>query len=178
MMFCFIYTSISYYLSAQLMTWTRFLMFLFVCQLMTLISEGIGLILGTAMNPVVSRRKILYKSRSFSLKPILCIFLEWSVHWFDHHLSVYSLRRFLGTFQPHAYYPVLCVLHQLHEVCTRRAGRLHLRLWPWTSDLFKRRRLLPLPLSGNDIQWDWYDRWKVLDGHNSDGWIFVCHCDN
>ncbi|CAI6348552.1 unnamed protein product [Macrosiphum euphorbiae] len=52
MMFCFIYTSISYYLSAQLMTWTRFLMFLFVCQLMTLISEGIGLILGTAMNPV------------------------------------------------------------------------------------------------------------------------------
>lgn len=61
MMFCFIYTSISYYLSAQLMTWTRFLMFLFVCQLMTLISEGIGLILGTAMNPVVSQYRILYK---------------------------------------------------------------------------------------------------------------------
>lgn len=55
MIFCFIYTSVSYYLSAQLMTWTRFLMFLFVCQLMTLISEGIGLILGTAMNPVVSQ---------------------------------------------------------------------------------------------------------------------------
>ncbi|XP_050435525.1 ATP-binding cassette sub-family G member 1-like [Adelges cooleyi] len=52
MVFCFIYTSVSYYLSAQLMTWTRFLMFLFVCQLMTLISEGIGLILGTAMSPV------------------------------------------------------------------------------------------------------------------------------
>jgi len=52
MFFCFIYTSISYYLSAQMLTWTRFLMFLFVCQLMTLISEGVGLILGTALNPV------------------------------------------------------------------------------------------------------------------------------
>ncbi|VVC25424.1 ABC transporter-like,P-loop containing nucleoside triphosphate hydrolase,ABC transporter [Cinara cedri] len=52
MMFCFIYTSISYYLSAQMLTWTRFSMFLFVCQLMTLISEGIGLILGTVMAPV------------------------------------------------------------------------------------------------------------------------------
>lgn len=61
MMFCFIYTSISYYLSAQLMTWTRFLMFLFVCQLMTLISEGIGLILGTAMSPVVSQYEITHK---------------------------------------------------------------------------------------------------------------------
>lgn len=60
MFFCFIYTSLSYYLSAQLMTWTRFLMFLFVCQLMTLISEGIGLILGTAMNPVVSCYKLTW----------------------------------------------------------------------------------------------------------------------
>jgi len=131
MMFCFIYTSISYYLSAQLMTWTRFLMFLFVCQLMTLISEGIGLILGTAMNPVVSRccKLCIYKSYPFLLRLILYTVLERSLHWFDHHLSVYSLRRFLSTFQPHAHHPVLCVLHQLYEVCTRRAGRLHLRLW-------------------------------------------------
>lgn len=62
MVFCFVYTSIAYYLSAQMMTWTRFLMFLFVCQLMTLISESIGLILGTAMNPVVSLR-VCYYSR-------------------------------------------------------------------------------------------------------------------
>ncbi|XP_050539802.1 ATP-binding cassette sub-family G member 1-like [Daktulosphaira vitifoliae] len=52
MMFCFIYTSVAYYLTSQLLTWTRFSMFLFICQLMTLISEGIGLILGTAMSPV------------------------------------------------------------------------------------------------------------------------------
>lgn len=127
MMFCFIYTSISYYLSAQLMTWTRFLMFLFVCQLMTLISEGIGLILGTAMNPVVSQYKILYKFCPFSL--ILIYVIERSLHWFNHHLSVYSLCWFLSTFQPHAYYPVLCVLHQLYEVCTRRTGRFYLWLW-------------------------------------------------
>lgn len=83
---------------------------------MTLISEGIGLILGTAMNPVVSQYKILYNSCLVLLKLIYYI-LEWSLHWFNHHLSMYSLRRFLGTFQPYAYYPVLCVLHQLHEVC-------------------------------------------------------------
>lgn len=127
MMFCFIYTSISYYLSAQMMTWTRFLMFLFVCQLMTLISEGIGLILGTAMNPVVSLYKILYKFCPFLL--ILIYVLERSLYWFNHHLSMYSLRRFLSTFQPHAYYPVLCVLHQLYEVCARRASRFYLRIW-------------------------------------------------
>lgn len=55
MMYCFVYTSISYYLTGQVMTWTRFSMFLIICQLMTLISESIGLILGTAMNPVVSQ---------------------------------------------------------------------------------------------------------------------------
>jgi len=104
--------------------------------------------------------------------------LERSLHWFNHHLSVYSLRRFLSAFQPHAYYPVLCVLHQLHEVCARGAGRLHLRLWSRTTDLFERRRLLSLPLPGNDIQRDRYDRWEILDGHISDGWIFVHHCDN
>lgn len=52
MCFCFVYTSVSYYLSSQLLSWTRFTMFLVVCQLMTLISEGLGLILGTVMSPV------------------------------------------------------------------------------------------------------------------------------
>jgi len=115
---------------------------------------------------------------SFYSGLILHDILERSFHWFNHHLSVYSLRRFLSTFQPHAYYPVLCVLHQLYEVCTRRAGRLHLRLWSWTTDLFERRRLLSLPLPGNDIQRDRHDRWKILDGHISDGRVFVRHCDN
>jgi hypothetical protein len=54
MCFCFVYTSVSYYLSSQFLSWTRFTMFLVVCQLMTLISEGLGLILGTVMSPVVS----------------------------------------------------------------------------------------------------------------------------
>ncbi|CAH0388183.1 unnamed protein product [Bemisia tabaci] len=52
MLFCFIYVSISYYMSSQLMVWSRFLMYLAICELITLLSEGFGLILGTLLSPV------------------------------------------------------------------------------------------------------------------------------
>lgn len=131
MFFCFIYMSISYYLSAQMMTWTRFLMFLFVCQLMTLISEGIGLILGTVMNSVVSQ----YKSQC-KIVVLNCIYLtlncvsERSLRRFHYHLYVYSFCWFFSAVQPYAYYLVLCIVHQLHEIRSGRAGRIYLRLWP------------------------------------------------
>lgn len=64
---------------------------------------------------------------------ILYYVLEWSILWCNHHLFVYSLRWFLGALQSYAYCLVLCFLYKLYEVCTWRAGCIHLRLWPRTS---------------------------------------------
>ncbi|XP_075224033.1 ATP-binding cassette sub-family G member 4 isoform X2 [Lycorma delicatula] len=52
MMLCTVYVSVSYYLTKQVQEWPRFAMFLAVNQFSVIISECIGLSLGTSINPV------------------------------------------------------------------------------------------------------------------------------
>lgn len=52
MLFAVVYCSISYFLSSQPLDWNRFLMFLTVAVLTTLTAEGVGLLLGTMVNPI------------------------------------------------------------------------------------------------------------------------------
>nr|AIN44118.1 ATP-binding cassette sub-family G member 1-like protein [Laodelphax striatellus] len=52
MMLCTVYVSVSYYLTHQIQEWPRFAMFLIVNQFSVVISECIGLALGTTINPV------------------------------------------------------------------------------------------------------------------------------
>lgn len=54
MFLCTVYVSVSYYLTQQIQEWPRFAMFLAVNQFSVIISECIGLSLGTTINPVVS----------------------------------------------------------------------------------------------------------------------------
>lgn len=105
-------------------------------------------------------------------------FTERSFCWFNHYMSMHSLRWIFGTFQSYAYCPILCVLHKFYEVRTRRAGCINLRLRPWTPGLSERRRLLSLPFPRNNVQRNWHDWWKILDGCISDGWLFVHNCNS
>uniref|UniRef100_A0A1B6DHE5 ABC transporter domain-containing protein n=1 Tax=Clastoptera arizonana TaxID=38151 RepID=A0A1B6DHE5_9HEMI len=50
-MLCTTYVVVSYYLSTQILDWKRFLMFLLINQLSVIISECMGLALGTTTNP-------------------------------------------------------------------------------------------------------------------------------
>lgn len=56
MVFCTVFTSMAYFISSQVADWTRFVMFLSMCQLLSIMSESIGLFLGTTCNPVVRLR--------------------------------------------------------------------------------------------------------------------------
>lgn len=52
MLFAIVYTSISYFLSDQPLDWERFLMFALMAILTTIVSESMGLILGTICDPI------------------------------------------------------------------------------------------------------------------------------
>ncbi|KAF5299606.1 hypothetical protein FQA39_LY11521 [Lamprigera yunnana] len=52
MMLCGLYTTISYFMSAQPQELNRFLMFLFICCLVTITAESVGIFLGTIVNPI------------------------------------------------------------------------------------------------------------------------------
>ncbi|XP_065209407.1 ATP-binding cassette sub-family G member 1-like [Planococcus citri] len=52
MLFTVVYAIFAYYLSSQVLVYWRFLKFLLVCMLTTLINEGFGLFLGTSLSPV------------------------------------------------------------------------------------------------------------------------------
>ena len=52
MLFAVVYSSVSYFLSSQPLDWHRFLMFLGMAILTTLIAESFGLVIGTLVNPV------------------------------------------------------------------------------------------------------------------------------
>ncbi|KAJ1527302.1 hypothetical protein ONE63_008822 [Megalurothrips usitatus] len=52
MVFCTVFTSMAYFISSQVADWSRFVMFLSVCQLLSIMAESIGLLLGTTCNPV------------------------------------------------------------------------------------------------------------------------------
>lgn len=54
MAFSVVYVGISYYLTSQLLEKERFFMFVLVNAITIVISECLGLGLGTAINPVVS----------------------------------------------------------------------------------------------------------------------------
>ncbi|XP_063235823.1 ATP-binding cassette sub-family G member 1-like [Bacillus rossius redtenbacheri] len=49
---CVLHTSLPYFMTNQPMEWWRFVMFLLVCVLVTLLGESLGLFLGTVFNPV------------------------------------------------------------------------------------------------------------------------------
>lgn len=52
MLFATVYSSVSYFMSSQPQDWSRFFMFLIGATLTTVISESIGLVLGTTVNPI------------------------------------------------------------------------------------------------------------------------------
>ncbi|XP_012259311.1 ATP-binding cassette sub-family G member 1 [Athalia rosae] len=52
MLFAVVYCSVSYFLSSQPLDWNRFLMFVAIAILTTLTAEGLGLVLGTTVNPI------------------------------------------------------------------------------------------------------------------------------
>ncbi|XP_015110805.1 ATP-binding cassette sub-family G member 4 [Diachasma alloeum] len=52
MLFAFVYSSVSYFMSSQPQDWSRFFMFLMSATSTTIISESFGLLLGTTLNPI------------------------------------------------------------------------------------------------------------------------------
>lgn len=53
-LYCTVYASVSYVMSAQPLDGVRFLMFLGTCVLITLTAQSMGVLLGTTVNPIVS----------------------------------------------------------------------------------------------------------------------------
>ncbi|GLV37362.1 uncharacterized protein CBL_10671 [Carabus blaptoides fortunei] len=51
-LYCTVYASVSYVMSAQPLDVTRFLMFLCTCVLVTLTAQSLGVLLGTTVNPI------------------------------------------------------------------------------------------------------------------------------
>lgn len=51
-LFCMSYTTISYFMSSQPNEFHRYLMFLLICCLITIVAESVGIFLGTVVNPI------------------------------------------------------------------------------------------------------------------------------
>ncbi|XP_073990820.1 ATP-binding cassette subfamily G member 4 isoform X2 [Rhodnius prolixus] len=77
MIFSFMFVSISYYLSSQVLEIERFLKFVAACELSVIISECLGLALGTAGNPV---NGIFWGSVLLAIKTLLAGFLAIFTH--------------------------------------------------------------------------------------------------
>lgn len=85
MSFSMVYCSFAYYLSSQLLEWYRFIRFVIICMFVTVLSEGLGLCLGTTLETVVSIfQKLLlrvphqhFEIRSDSLMACQCSIYFW-----------------------------------------------------------------------------------------------------
>lgn len=82
--FCVVYVSIVYYLTAQPPSWDRFNMFLVACLLISFVAQSVGLVVGAAMNvqngvflaPVMSVPFLLFSGFFVSFDAIP-IYLRW-----------------------------------------------------------------------------------------------------
>lgn len=78
-LYCTVYASVSYVMSAQPLDGARFLMFLGTCVLITLTAQSVGVLLGTTVNPIVS-----YQSPSYAHWDPLIINHRSTVHRMEH----------------------------------------------------------------------------------------------